>query len=67
MAYWFNVNTGAVEDDTNKSPIDRLMGPFDTHEAAEQALAHASENTERWDAEEKAWDQKGSTNERLDD
>ena len=59
MAYWFNVNTGAVEDDANKSPVDRLMGPFDTYAAAVQALAHARENTERWDAEDKAWDERG--------
>ena len=59
MAYWFNVNTRAVEDDSNKSPIDRLLGPFDTYAAAEQALSHAKANTERWDAEDKAWDEKG--------
>jgi hypothetical protein len=57
MAYWFNVSTGAVEDDVNKSPVDRLMGPFDTHEAAERALQHARENTERWDREDKEWDE----------
>ncbi len=56
MAYWFNVNTGAVEDDDNKSPQDRLMGPFETHAAAEQALSSARENTERWDAEDNAWE-----------
>jgi hypothetical protein len=59
MAYWFNVSTGAVEDDADKSPVDRLMGPFETHSAAERALAHAKENTERWDAEDKAWDEEG--------
>jgi hypothetical protein len=59
MAFWFNVSTGQVEDDANKSPQDRLMGPFDTHVAAEQALAHAKENTERWDAEDKAWEDEG--------
>jgi hypothetical protein len=59
MAFWFNVNTGQVEDDTNKSPQDRLMGPFETHGEAEQALSHARENTERCDAEDKAWDDKG--------
>ncbi|MEP7017272.1 MAG: methionine aminopeptidase [Actinomycetota bacterium] len=56
MAFWFNVSTGQVEDDANKSPQDRLMGPFDSQAAAEQALAHAKENTERWDAEDKAWE-----------
>jgi hypothetical protein len=59
MAYWFNVSTGAVEDDVNKSPVDRLMGPFDSYAAAEQALSHAKENTQRWDAEDKAWEDKG--------
>ena len=59
MAYWFNVNTGAVEDDADKSPVDRLMGPYDSRAAAEQALAQARENTERWDAEDKEWDGKG--------
>jgi hypothetical protein len=59
MAFWFNVNTGQIEDDANKSQQDRLMGPFDTYGDAEQALAHARENTERWDAEDKAWEDKG--------
>jgi hypothetical protein len=59
MAFWYNVNTGQVEDDANKSPVDRLLGPFDTHAAAEQALSHARENTERWDAEDKEWDDAG--------
>jgi len=56
MAFWFNVSTGQVEDEENKSPQDRLMGPFDSHAAAEQALSHAKENTERWDAEDKEWE-----------
>jgi hypothetical protein len=59
MAYWFNVSTGAVEDDVSKSPVDRLMGPFDTYAAAEQALARAKENTQRWDAQDQAWDEEG--------
>jgi hypothetical protein len=37
--------------------VDRLMGPFDTRKAAARALSHAQENTERWDAEDKAWDE----------
>ena len=42
MAYWFNVTTGAVEDDLNKSPVDRLMGPFDTYAAAAASIAPAA-------------------------
>ena len=59
MAFWFNVTTGQVEDDANKSPQDRLMGPYDTYAEAEQALSRAKENTDRWDAEDKAWDDEG--------
>ncbi|HEY8882412.1 MAG TPA: methionine aminopeptidase [Dermatophilaceae bacterium] len=59
MAFWFNVSTGQVEDDANKSPQDRLMGPYDTNAEAEQALSHAKENTDRWDADDKAWDDEG--------
>jgi hypothetical protein len=59
MAYWFNVSTGAVEDDASRSPADRLMGPYETRAAAEQALAHARENTQRWDAEDQEWQDKG--------
>jgi len=42
-----------------KSPQDRLMGPYDTNAEAEQALSHAKENTDRWDADDKAWDDEG--------
>ena len=59
MAFWFNVRTGQVEDDASKSPQDTLMGPYETYAAAEQALSHARENTERWDAEDKEWEDKG--------
>jgi hypothetical protein len=56
MAYWYNVRSGLVEEDANKSRMERLLGPFETYAAAEQALSHARENTERWDAEDKAWE-----------
>jgi hypothetical protein len=59
MAFWFNVGSGQVEDEANKSPQERLLGPFESYAAAEQALSHAKENTERWDAEDKAWDDEG--------
>ena len=55
MAFWFNVRTGQVEEDANTSQKDRLMGPYDTYAAAEQALVTAREKTERWDAEDRAW------------
>jgi hypothetical protein len=31
------------------------MGPYESHDAAANALQHARENTERWDREDKEW------------
>lgn len=55
MPYWFNVTTRQVEDDANRSRDDEVMGPYETREEAANALAHARENTERWDEEDRRW------------
>ncbi len=57
MAYWFNVSSGQVESDDNKSQSDDLMGPYDSQEEAANALQTARERTEKWDAEDKAWEE----------
>jgi hypothetical protein len=57
MAYWFNVSTGSVESDENKSPSADLMGPYDTEVEAANALQTARERTEKWDAEDRAWEE----------
>ena len=57
MAYWFNVSSGQVESDDNKSQSDDLMGPYDSQEEAANALHTARERTEKWDAEDKAWEE----------
>ena len=57
MAYWFNVSTGSVESDENKSPSADLMGPYDTEAEAANALQTARERTEKWDAEDRAWEE----------
>lgn len=57
MAYWYNVSKGAVEDDSNKSQGDQLMGPYDSADAASRALDTARERTEKWDAEDRTWDE----------
>jgi hypothetical protein len=57
MAYWYNLSTGAVESDDNKSPGADLMGPYDTEEEAAGALQKARERTEQWDAEDRAWEE----------
>ena len=59
MAYWYNVDKRQVEDDSNKSQGDQLLGPYTTQDEASRALEHARENTEKWDAEDKAWDEAG--------
>ena len=56
MAYWYNVSSGQVESDDNKSQGDDLMGPYDSQEEAANALQTARERTEKWDAEDKAWE-----------
>jgi hypothetical protein len=55
MPYWYNVATGQVEEDVNRSRDDDVMGPYATKEEAANALSHARENTERWDAEDRKW------------
>lgn len=57
MAYWYNVARGRVEDDSNKSKGEDLLGPYETYADAEQALQHAADNTERWDDEDRRWNQ----------
>ena len=61
MSYWYNVATGQVETDDDRSRADDVMGPYDTREAAQNALQSAHERTEKWDAEDREWDAKGSS------
>lgn len=60
MPYWYNVDTGEVETDQNRSQDANVLGPYDTEEAAAGALRHARENTERWDEEDRDWDRRGA-------
>ncbi|GAB4078200.1 methionine aminopeptidase [Nostocoides australiense] len=60
MAFWYNIVTGAVENDDNKSQGDDVMGPYETEEEASQALALAAERTKAWDDEDKEWEEKGA-------
>ena len=52
--FWFNVATRQVEEG-HQSDWRNLMGPYDSREAAENALQQARENTERWDEEDRRW------------
>lgn len=57
--YYFNTRTGQVETDVDKSQSKDLLGPYPTREAAARALDTAHERTEKWDAEDEAWEHRG--------
>lgn len=56
MPYWYNVNTGQVEDDAARSRNDEVMGPYDSEAEAAKALDTAREKSEKWDEEDRRWD-----------
>ena len=60
VAYWYNITSKQVETDADRSSSDDVMGPYDTEDEARNALATAAQNTEQWDAEDRAWES-GST------
>lgn len=45
--FWFNITTGAVEHGLLSASAKRI-GPFETHEEAEQALRLVKERSEAW-------------------
>lgn len=49
--YWFNTKTREVEHGYESPSVDRV-GPFDTAEAAENALETIHERSQAWAAEE---------------
>jgi hypothetical protein len=57
MAYWYNVSSGQVETDDNKSQGADLMGPYPSEAEAANALQTARERTEAWDAADKEWEE----------
>lgn len=59
MPYWYNITTGKVETDEERSRNDEVMGPYDTHEEAAGALASARTRTEKWDEEDREWEDWG--------
>jgi hypothetical protein len=56
VAYWYNVETGKVETDETKGQGEDVMGPYASEAEAARALETARENTERWDEEDRAWE-----------
>ncbi|MEW1974680.1 SPOR domain-containing protein [Microbacterium profundi] len=49
--YWYNTNTGQVEHGYESPAVDRI-GPFDTAEAAANALEMIRARSEAWAVEE---------------
>lgn len=46
--WWYNLNTGKVEQG-RQSLLRSRVGPYDTREEAQAALELAAEQTEYWD------------------
>ena len=67
MSYWYNTATGQVETDDNRGQAQDVMGPYDTEEEAAHALQSARERTEKWDAEDREWNARGSASEDGED
>lgn len=61
MQYWFNINTGQVETDETRSQNEQVMGPYATAEEAANALEAARARTEKWDEEDREWEEGGSS------
>jgi hypothetical protein len=53
--FWFNVRTGTVETEEDKSQGKDLMGPYATAEEASRALHSAAQRTEEWDEQDRRW------------
>jgi hypothetical protein len=53
--FWFNIRTGLVETQYDKSQSKDLLGPYPSRADAEAALSSAHDRTQAWDEEERRW------------
>ncbi|HLS49674.1 MAG TPA: hypothetical protein VK024_06740 [Actinomycetaceae bacterium] len=53
--YYYDLATGEITRGKVRGATNR-MGPYDTREEAEQALAAAAQRNEAWEAEDRAWE-----------
>ncbi|WP_261622900.1 SPOR domain-containing protein [Nesterenkonia marinintestina] len=51
--YWYNVQTGQVEEG-QQSSWSKLLGPYPTREEAAQAMQQVRANNEAWDEADEA-------------
>jgi len=61
VSYWYNVSTGRVESDAERSRGADVMGPYASEAEAAKALDTARARTEKWDDEDREWTSKGSS------
>ncbi len=59
MRFWYNVDTGQVETDDNRSRGEQVLGPYATEAEARAALDTAHKKTEQWDSEDRDWNEGG--------
>ena len=52
--FWFNTRTRKVEQGRQSHYTD-LMGPYATHDEAQQALGTAAARNDAWDDEDDRW------------
>lgn len=58
MAYWYNVNSGQIEQDGSTESKDHLMGPYDTEEDARAAIELSRKKNELWDEQDRQWQER---------
>lgn len=61
MQWWYDVATGQVHNDEERGPGEDQLGPYATREEAARALQTAREKTEKWDAEDREWENRGAS------
>ena len=54
------VDTGQVESDDNRSRGEQVLGPYASEAEARAALDTAHKKTDDWDAEDRAWNERGA-------
>ncbi|GAA2746421.1 hypothetical protein GCM10009868_31770 [Terrabacter aerolatus] len=60
MSFWYNVDTGQVETDDNRSRGEQVLGPYATEAEAQAALETAHKKTEQWDSQDRDWNERGT-------
>ena len=61
MSFWYNVDTGQVETEVNRSRGEQVLGPYATEAEARAALDTAHKKTEQWDSEDRDWNERGAS------